>query len=106
MKKMIRKAGLVGAIASMTLAFGTASADGVNISQFANAGQAVALNRGMASVNRNKITDTDITNQCNGAELNIGNFNTPEGLRAPRQVTIIIKGDVTNVNKGTGAACR
>lgn len=108
MKKMIGKAGLVGAIASMTLAFGTipASADGINISRFANAGQAVALNRGMASVNRNKITDTDITNQCNGAELNIGNVNTPEGLRAPRQVTIIIKGDVTNVNKGIGAACR
>ena len=108
MKRLIGTAGLAGAMALMALTFSAApaAANAINISQFARAGQAVALNRGMAKVNRNRVTDADLVNQCNGAELNIGNIDTSDGLRAPREVTIIIKGDVTNVNKGIGSACR
>ncbi len=43
---------------------------------------------------------------CNQS-LNAGNVIIPEGTRAPREVTVVIEGDVTNVGSIVGSArCR
>ncbi len=86
-----------------------ALADGYNTSQFLGAGQANAVNRGLAKANKEKNQDgagSELgSTGCGG--LNVGNVVTPQRGRTPREVTVVIKGDVTNVSKGFGGSgCR
>jgi hypothetical protein len=108
-----------------------------NRSQFLNAGQQNSVNSAMARHNARRFPNTDAhkkkapsgeQSQAEGSQaqtgtaepqttvappeqgcgnLNVGNIVTPQGGRSPREVNIVVTGDITNVNNGLGSAnCR
>ncbi len=90
--------------ASLVLPGSAALAQQYNTSRFLGAGQANAVNRGLAQSNLRR-NGNNAADQAEGPQseacgsLNTGNVIVPEGARTPREVTVVIKGDVTNVAK-------
>ena len=97
---MARKLTAIGCVAVL-LAASAATAQ-INQSGLTSAKSAVKVMKAKTT-NRLKHQDQDPCSQ----DLNAGNVIIPEGARAPREVVVVIEGDVTNVGSSFGnARCR
>jgi len=93
------------ALIPMMLVAGSATA-GINSSNLSGAKSKVKVLKAKAQNRLNKDGEGLLGDPCSQS-LNAGNVIIPDGARAPREVVIVIEGDVTNVGSTFGnARCR
>jgi len=100
MKKLFSTGLLVASALACLLA---SPAGAYNDSRFPGASASLAVNRGIAKANQVGMGGGragSVGKPCEAGNLDIGSVE--DGARGPRTQTIVIKGDVTNVNKGRG----
>ena len=111
MKKRFLSAICIAALTAASAAY----ADDPNQSHFPDAGSSATINSARAKGNQmNRIRGvTGLgavgagANTCPNGTMEVGTVHVPKGTRAPRDVTVIVEGDVNNVDQGrTNPRCR
>ena len=105
---MANRIAALGFIAMMMMAGTTGASAQINQPKVSSASKAVKVLKAKSS-NRTKNKEGQLGqlgDPCS-QDLNAGNVIIPEGGRTPREVVIVIEGDVTNVGSTFGnARCR